>query len=284
MNKIFSFSLLLGLLYSISAFAQEKEHLNSRMDPEVIAKLRAEHAQYLKDNDIDYSTGPTTYSTNAYFLKQARNNTEMLNVLNTIVRKPELLQHLELIGDQENKIHQIVDEYRELLIELKREIAKHPAASHASLRYDFDQEAVKLTQRLADALVAFQTFELMDATLDGKGLLKALTQPTMAAKYVNLSDQQKRRIKEKQTELGKEVIEFIRQKRRESSLIFENELDQGQKERVVEFFGAEKISQLFEGAHSTSLINQAGLNPHKDEAVGPQLKAWRKIEKINRDR
>lgn len=284
MKVSFKVAFVLMFCSTVAASAQSKSHLKGKMSPELMAQLRAEFESFEKENGIDNSTGPSTYSTNAYFLEQAHNNTEMLNVLNTIVRKPELLQHLELIGDQENKIHQIVDEYRELLIELKREIAKHPAASHASLRYDFDQEAVKLTQRLADALVAFQTFELMDATLDGKGLLKALTQPTMAAKYVNLSDQQKRRIKEKQTELGKEVIEFIRQKRRESSLIFENELDQGQKERVVEFFGAEKISQLFEGAHSTSLINQAGLNPHKDEAVGPQLKAWRKIEKINRDR
>ena len=67
-------------------------------------------------------------------------------------------------------------------------------------------------------------------------------------------------------------------------MIFEEELDKEQKRRVVELFGAEKISASFEQASSTSLIIQAGLNPHEKEAVGPKLKAWRKIEKDQRDR
>jgi len=283
MNKILSFSLLLCLFCSPGAVAQKKEHLNGRMEPELLTRLHAEHAQYLKENKIDLSAGPSTFTTNAYFLERARNKTDMLQVLNTITREPQLFQQLELVGDQESKVHQIVEEYRELLIEHQRILEQQPKGSHSAQIYEFNRALEKLTHRLADCLVGFQTFELMDATLGGQGLLDALTQPTLAAKYVNLSEQQKQKIKEKQSQLGNEVIEFIRQKRKESSLIFEEELDKEQKRRVVELFGAEKISTSFEQASSTSLIIQAGLNPHEKEAVGPKLKAWRKIEKDQRD-
>ena len=110
-----------------------------------------------------------------------------------------------------------------------------------------------------------------------------LTKPTLASKYVDLSDAQKRRLKEKQEELGREIQEFIQQKRKDASAIFEEELNGEQKQRLVEFFGADRVSQSFETASSESLIRQSGLELKPEEFFGPKIKEWRKVEKKIRD-
>ena len=217
-------------------------------------------------------------------MEKVANNTRLLGFLNAFHRNPELLGQLELVGEQPDAIARILKEYQALNEKLAAEIAGASPASKKVRESEYRFACRKLTKELSEILVSFQAGVLLNSKIGSGGLLEVLTKPTLASQYIDLSDAQKERLKKKQAELGREVQDFIREKRQESSRIFEQELNRQQRTRLVEFFGADKLSILFEHSDSGTLIRHSGLGLSTVDQFGPELKTWRKIEQVARDK
>ena len=267
-------------LMTSGAFAQQDKHTSGKISPQELSRFHAEYARYAKENGIDDSRVPS--ATN-YRLEKPAENVRLLSILEAISNNQAIFDQLELVDDQEQDVKRILEQYQGLNEDLARKAEGASDETRSFYEGQYRQECRKLTSELSEVLVSFQSMELLDSAIGSGGLLEMLTKPTLASKYVDLSDAQKRRLKEKQEELGREIQEFIQQKRKDASAIFEEELNGEQKQRLVEFFGADRVSQSFETASSESLIRQSGLELKPEEFFGPKIKEWQKVEKKIRD-
>ncbi len=265
-------------LLASSALAQDEGHVSGKLDPQTLAALHADYARYKELNGIDDSKAPISYD---YILRRAANNISLLGVLDVISGHPEILDHLELVDDQQEAVNGILDQYKELKSNLEKDSNGASESIRNSLEFRYQEDCRKLTQELSEVLVDFQSLAIADSTLGSGGLLYALSKPNLASRYVGLSDRQIERLMERQEELGQEIQEFIQKKRQEASEMFEEELTHEQKQRVVEFFGADAVSQSFEYASSESMMVRSGIN--MQDQFGPKIEAWRDIEKEIQD-
>ena len=186
---------------------------------------------------------------------------------------------LGLLEEQIDEVKSILDEFRSAKEELDAKLVGSDEVARSHFEAQFQGVNRNLCEQLSETLITFQIKELRGSTIGSGGLLALLTKPNMASKYVDLSERQVRQLKEKQEELGKEIQEFIREKRLEASKIFEDELNKEQKRRLVELLGGTVISFSFESASSDSLIRQSGLKLKPHEYMGPRIEAWRELEK-----
>ncbi len=271
-------------LIASAAIAQEHGHVSQKMDPEVIARLRAEPWSNETRLPIENLHQPSLSEIAEARMEKVANNTHILSFLSALNRKPELLGQLELVGEQPDEIKRILQAYQDLNEKLVKRITGVSPAIKRAYENEYQNDCRELTKELSEILVSFQADALLSSKVGSGGLLEVLTKSTLASQYIDLSDAQKERLKKKQAELGREVQDFIREKRQESSRIFEQELNRQQRARLVEFFGADKLSILFEHSDSGTLIRHSGLGLSTMDQFGPELKTWRKIEQVARDK
>ncbi len=284
MNSTTNIVISVFFFITSSAIAQQGDHVSRQMDPDLLTRLRAEAWSHDIKNKIDNSIPPTIHMSAESRMEKVANNTHILSFLSALNRKPELLGQLELVGEQPDEIKRILQAYQDLNEKLVKRIAGVSPAIKRAYENEYQNDCRELTKELSEILVSFQADALLSSKVGSGGLLEVLTKTTLASQYIDLSDGQKERLKKKQAALGREVQDFIREKRQESSRIFEQELNRQQRARLVEFFGADKLSILFEHSDSGTLIRHSGLGLSTMDQFGPELKTWRKIEQVARDK
>ena len=284
MNSTTNIVISVFFFITSSAIAQQGDHVSRQMDPDLLTRLRAEAWSHDIKNKIDNSIPPTIHISAEARMEKVANNTHILSFLSALNRKPELLGQLELVGEQPDEIKRILQAYQDLNEKLVKRIAGASPAIKRAYENEYQNDCRELTKELSEILISFQADALLSSKVGSGGLLEVLTKSTLASQYIDLSDEQKERLKKKQAELGREVQDFIREKRQESSRIFEQELNRQQRTRLVEFFGADKLSILFEHSDSGTLIRHSGLGLSTVDQFGPELKTWRKIEQVARDK
>lgn len=284
MNSTTNIVISVFFFITSSAIAQQGDHVSRQMDPDLLTRLRAEAWSHDIKNKIDNSIPPTIHISAEARMEKVANNTHILSFLSALNRKPELLGQLELVGEQPDEIKRILQAYQDLNEKLVKRIAGASPAIKRAYENEYQSDCRELTKELSEILISFQADALLSSKVGSGGLLEVLTKSTLASQYIDLSDAQKERLKKKQAELGREVQDFIREKRQESSRIFEQELNRQQRTRLVEFFGADKLSILFEHSDSGTLIRHSGLGLSTVDQFGPELKTWRKIEQVARDK
>ncbi len=284
MNSTTNIVISVFFFITSSAIAQQGDHVSRQMDPDLLTRLRAEAWSHDIKNKIDNSIPPTIHMSAESRMEKVANNTHILSFLSALNRKPELLGQLELVGEQPDEIKRILQAYQDLNEKLVKRIAGVSPAIKRAYENEYQNDCRELTKELSEILISFQADALLSSKVGSGGLLEVLTKSTLASQYIDLSDAQKERLKKKQAELGREVQDFIREKRQESSRIFEQELNRQQRARLVEFFGADKLSILFEHSDSGTLIRHSGLGLSTVDQFGPELKTWRKIEQVARDK
>ena len=261
------------LLCCYPAMAQEDKTL--KMSPEQLAGLEADFARFVEENGIDLTRPPSAPNPKQ---NTTISDTRVLKVLATLDQN-DALADLGLLEEQIDEVKSILDEFRSAKEELDAKLVGSDEVARSHFEAQFQGVNRNLCEQLSETLITFQIKELRGSTIGSGGLLALLTKPNMASKYVDLSERQVRQLKEKQEELGKEIQEFIREKRLEASKIFEDELNKEQKRRLVELLGGTVISFSFESASSDSLIRQSGLKLKPHEYMGPRIEAWRELEK-----
>lgn len=261
------------LLCCYPAMAQEDKTL--KMSPEQLAGLQADFARFVEENGIDLTRPPSAPNPKQ---NTTISDTRVLKVLATLDQN-DALADLGLLEEQIDEVKSILDEFRSAKEELDAKLVGSDEVARSHFEAQFQGVNRNLCEQLSETLITFQIKELRGSTIGSGGLLALLTKPNMASKYVDLSERQVRQLKEKQEELGKEIQEFIREKRLEASKIFEDELNKEQKRRLVELLGGTVISFSFESASSDSLIRQSGLKLKPHEFMGPRIEAWRELEK-----
>ena len=284
MNSTTNIVISVFFFITSSAIAQQGDHVSRQMDHDLLTRLRAEAWSHDIKNKIDNSIPPTIHISAEARMEKVANNTHILSFLSALNRKPELLGQLELVGEQPDEIKRILQAYQDLNEKLVKRIAGASPAIKRAYENEYQSDCRELTKELSEILISFQADALLSSKVGSGGLLEVLTKSTLASQYIDLSDAQKERLKKKQAELGREVQDFIREKRQESSRIFEQELNRQQRTRLVEFFGADKLSILFEHSDSGTLIRHSGLGLSTVDQFGPELKTWRKIEQVARDK
>ena len=284
MNSTTNIVISVFFFITSSAIAQQGDHVPRQMDPDLLTRLRAEAWSHDIKNKIDNSIPPTIHISAESRMEKVANNTHILSFLSALNRKPELLGQLELVGEQPDEIKRILQAYQDLNEKLVKRITGVSPAIKRAYENEYQNDCRELTKELSEILVSFQADALLSSKVGSSGLLEVLTKTTLASQYIDLSDGQKERLKKKQAALGREVQDFIREKRQESSRIFEQELNRQQRARLVEFFGADKLSILFEHSDSGTLIRHSGLGLSTMDQFGPELKTWRKIEQVARDK
>jgi len=284
MNSTTNIVISVFFFITSSAIAQQGDHVSRQMDSDLLTRLRAEAWSHDLKNKIDNSIPPTIHISAEARMEKVANNTHILSFLSALNRKPELLGQLELVGEQPDEIKRILQAYQDLNEKLVKRIAGASPAIKRAYENEYQNDCRELTKELSEILISFQADALLSSKVGSGGLLEVLTKSTLASQYIDLSDAQKERLKKKQAELGREVQDFIREKRQESSRIFEQELNRQQRTRLVEFFGADKLSILFEHSDSGTLIRHSGLGLSTVDQFGPELKTWRKIEQVARDK
>ena len=284
MNSTTNIVISVFFFITSSAIAQQGDHVSRQMDHDLLTRLRAEAWSHDIKNKIDNSIPPTIHISAEARMEKVANNTHILSFLSALNRKPELLGQLELVGEQPDEIKRILQAYQDLNEKLVKRIAGASPAIKRAYENEYQNDCRELTKELSEILISFQADALLSSKVGSGGLLEVLTKSTLASQYIDLSDAQKERLKKKQAELGREVQDFIREKRQESSRIFEQELNRQQRTRLVEFFGADKLSILFEHSDSGTLIRHSGLGLSTVDQFGPELKTWRKIEQVARDK
>lgn len=284
MNSTTNIVISVFFFITSSAIAQQGDHVSRQMDPDLLTRLRAEAWSHDIKNKIDNSIPPTIHISAEARMEKVANNTHILSFLNALNRKPELLGQLELVGEQPDEIKRILQAYQDLNEKLVKRVAGASPAIKRAYENEYQNDCRELTKALSEILISFQADALLSSKVGSGGLLEVLTKSTLASQYIDLSDAQKERLKKKQAELGREVQDFIREKRQESSRIFEQELNRQQRTRLVEFFGADRLSILFEHSDSGTLIRHSGLGLSTMDQFGPELKTWRKIEQVVRDK
>ena len=261
------------LLCCYPAMAQEDKTL--KMSPEQLAGVQADFARFVEENGIDLTRPPSAPNPKQ---NTTISDTRVLKVLATLDQN-DALADLGLLEEQIDEVKSILDEFRSAKEELDAKLVGSDEVARSHFEAQFQGVNRNLCEQLSETLITFQIKELRGSTIGSGGLLALLTKPNMASKYVDLSERQVRQLKEKQEELGKEIQEFIREKRLEASKIFEDELNKEQKRRLVELLGGTVISFSFESASSDSLIRQSGLKLKPHEYMGPRIEAWRELEK-----
>ena len=261
------------LLCCYPAMAQEDKTL--KMSPEQLAGVQADFARFVEENGIDLTRPPSAPNPKQ---NTTISDTRVLKVLATLDQN-DALADLGLLEEQIDEVKSILDEFRSAKEELDAKLVGSDEVARSHFEAQFQGVNRNLCEQLSETLITFQIKELRGSTIGSGGLLALLTKPNMASKHVDLSERQVRQLKEKQEELGKEIQEFIREKRLEASKIFEDELNKEQKRRLVELLGGTVISFSFESASSDSLIRQSGLKLKPHEYMGPRIEAWRELEK-----
>ncbi len=236
----------------------------------------AEFNQYLKDNGMD---GPPPIRVDN--ASRLSNSTRMLGVLEVLSNNQSLLNQLDLVGEQAEMVGEITERYRSAKQHLGEKLEGVGKAEQSHLKTVFGKECKVLCKELSELLADSQSEQLLNTRMGRGGLIGVLSEENLVSKHVGLSESQKEGINEKYAELAKEIEEFIKLKRKEASEIFEDELTDEQKKRLVEFFGSDRIRSNFESASSETFLRRSGMDT--SEMIGPKLEIWKEIEETIAD-
>lgn len=256
------------VLFSAISVANSQE----KMSQELLQRLKAEHQMNVELGVVDDSI-PTFVKPPVPTIQGRANPQGMLNALNVIRKSKSLVDRFGLVDEQKEILDEILTEFRQAKSDLDRQLETAEREMKKYHRDNFERKCRALCNSLSEIIIPEQAAEILNSTINGGSLLNLLTTDNIVSQYVDLSDEQKRKLISESERLSEEIEEFMRKKRLEASKIFEDGLNDSQLDRLVEYVGADKLSRGFEHASSHTLITDSG---RKNEPT--KIGFWRSIE------
>ncbi len=172
----------------------------------------------------------------------------IIQLLEQMSENPDFMPSVELLPDQRIKLKSIFRKYREDCERVKRdtESTQGPESSRAVI----DQEVSKLTREmekeLKELLIKDQMLFLSSMSVDQAGFAKLLADSPFG-EQLELTEQQRKKIREDSAGLAADIEEFIHKSRRRELQIIEENLAREQKAKLREFYSDEFLKAFHQG-------------------------------------
>lgn len=203
-------------------------------------------AQLTPEQSWQAFEGQRNQRLNDYLLQQQRTQSSIANpsliaILGLIESNPESFASLGLVDLQNTELNTLRNEYGDRVAEINA----NPDLTERQKRSKINSVRYAIAEKVAEVLLPEQLEQIHNFDPDHAGLPKILVN-TAVGKALKLTDAQKKRIQEKSDELAKRTEQLLTELRQEAANIIVDELDDDQRDSLMQFYSEKKLKRHFE--------------------------------------
>lgn len=192
-----------------------------------------------------------------------------VNLVKLIVENPGLINELELLTEQKDKLAAISERLSNL-----------PEGTTALEKSEIFQKRIEIIQKVSEVLLDSQISELGRNCFEQNCLLAILTEKTIVASHIGISTAQREALLKKSSELAIEFRQAIRSHKEKSCEIFRETLTQEQLEKLVGLYGAKTLDQNYSYMTPLQFFRSICIDlPVNEQSIFNHIQFWSKLAK-----